>query len=152
MSDSGGSGPPPADGTAHNLSHHLRCAHVALRDAQGKTLRKHGLTVPQYACLQALAACPGLSTAGLARATLVTRQSIHTVLRSLQDLGLLARPAIAGTGRARPALLTDEGTARLQAAQDALQAVESRVRMAVPDDNMNDLLDHLNRVVFALTD
>ncbi|WP_272927449.1 MULTISPECIES: hypothetical protein [unclassified Streptomyces] len=40
----------------------------------------------------------------------------------------------------------------MQAAQDALQAVESRVRMAVPDDNMNDLLDHLNRVVFALTD
>ncbi|GHJ19095.1 hypothetical protein TPA0909_07090 [Streptomyces albus] len=113
------------------MGYRLKRAHAALRGAMDQALREHDLTVPQYACLEVLAARPGMSNADLARATFVTRQSMNVVLRGLQDQGLLTRPATAETGRARPATLTDEGMRRLDEAQKAVYAIESRMIHAI---------------------
>src|SRR4028118_1939771 len=80
----------------------LKQAASALRTAMDAALRPLELTVPQYACLELLGQRPGLSNAELARGAFVTRQSMHGVLRGLQDRGLLTRPASAPHGRARP--------------------------------------------------
>ncbi|MEU3720106.1 helix-turn-helix domain-containing protein [Streptomyces californicus] len=69
--------PGPVDSAVHYVHQHLRRTHAALRTAHDCAQREHGLTALQYACLHALGTHPGQSTAGLARATLVTRQSIH---------------------------------------------------------------------------
>ncbi|MHA6765581.1 MarR family winged helix-turn-helix transcriptional regulator [Streptacidiphilus sp. PAMC 29251] len=144
--------PHPAGDVLDHVGYRLKRAHAALRGAMDQALRGHGLTVPQYACLEVLAARPGLSNADLARATFVTRQSMNVVLRGLQGEGLLARPATAVTGRARPTTLTDEGLRRLNAAQKAVYAVEARMIEAIPADRLSALLEDFDRIAQALTD
>ncbi|GAB2734256.1 MarR family transcriptional regulator [Kitasatospora kifunensis] len=134
------------------MGYRLKRAHAALRSAMDQALREHDLTVPQYACLEVLAARPGLSNAELARATFVTRQSMNVLLRGLQEAGLLTRPASVETGRARPTTLTDEGRRRLNAAQGVVYAIEARMIQAIPDERLTELLEDLDRIVRALTD
>ncbi|WP_425824942.1 MarR family winged helix-turn-helix transcriptional regulator [Streptomyces fractus] len=144
--------PPTAQDVLAHVGHRLKRAHTALRGAMDQVLREHDLTVAQYACLEVLAACPGMSSAELARATFVTRQSMGVVLRGLQNEGLLTRPATAEKGRARPATLTDEGRHRLDAAQKAVYAVEARMIYAIPEERLTALLENFDQIVQALTD
>ncbi|MBI0383279.1 MarR family transcriptional regulator, partial [Streptomyces albiflaviniger] len=99
--------PHPAGDITEHVGYRLKRAAAALRGAMDKALREHGLTVPQYACLELLDERPGLSNAELARSTFVTRQSMNVVLRGLQDADLISRPATTDHGRALPAHLTD---------------------------------------------
>ncbi|MEV0276511.1 MarR family transcriptional regulator [Streptomyces sp. NPDC050610] len=144
--------PHPAADVLDHVGYRLKRAHAALRAAMDVVLREHGLTVPQYACLEVLAARPGMSNAELARATFVTRQSMNVVLRGLQDGGLLTRPSTVDHGRARPATLTGEGRRRLDAAQVAVYAIEARMVQAVPEGRLAALLDDFDRIAQALTD
>ncbi|MBB4928387.1 MarR family winged helix-turn-helix transcriptional regulator [Kitasatospora kifunensis] len=144
--------PHPAEDVLDHVGYRLKRAHAALRSAMDQALREHDLTVPQYACLEVLAARPGLSNAELARATFVTRQSMNVLLRGLQEAGLLTRPASVETGRARPTTLTDEGRRRLNAAQGVVYAIEARMIQAIPDERLTELLEDLDRIVRALTD
>lgn len=144
--------PHPAEDVLDHVGYRLKRAHAALRGAMDQALREHGLTVPQYACLEVLVARPGMSNAELARATFVTRQSMNVVLRGLQEDELLARPDTVGHGRARPVTLTDEGRRRLHAAQASVYAIEARMVRAVPEERLAGLLEDLDRVARALKD
>lgn len=130
----------PVPAVTATLGYRLKRASTALRGAMDQALREHGLTVPQYACLELLELHPGLSNADLARGTFVTRQSANVVLRGLQDGGLVSRPAVTDHGRALPAHLTDEGQRRLAAARADVYAIDSRLTDAVPADLLDDLL------------
>ncbi|MBB4935498.1 DNA-binding MarR family transcriptional regulator [Lipingzhangella halophila] len=105
----------------------LKQAHAALRTAMEEALRPLGLTVAQYACLELLGQRPGLSSSELARGAFVTRQSMHVVLRGLQDRGMLTRPDQAEYGRALPTQLTPAGQEELRAASAAVRAVEQQM-------------------------
>ncbi|GGP59724.1 MarR family winged helix-turn-helix transcriptional regulator [Saccharothrix coeruleofusca] len=131
------------------LGYRVKRAAAALRGALDRALREHDLTVPQYACLELLDQRPGLSNAELARGTFVTRQSMNTVLRGLQDSGLITRPAAADHGRALPAHLTEQGRRRLDAARSAVYAVDQRMTDAVPPERLADLLADLDRMAAA---
>ncbi|MEU1803554.1 MarR family transcriptional regulator [Streptomyces sp. NPDC019937] len=153
MKESSQAEPPhPAKDVLDHVGYRLKRAHAALRGAMDQALREHGLTVPQYACLEVLAARPGMSNAELARATFVTRQSMNVVLRGLQEDGLLARPDTVGHGRARPVTLTEAGWRRLHAAQASVYAIEARMVRAVPAERLAGLLEDLDRVARALKD
>lgn len=153
MQDSSREEPPhPAEDVLDHVGYRLKGAHAALRGAMDQALREYDLTVPQYACLEVLAARPGMSNAELARATFVTRQSMNVVLRGLQDEGLLTRPTAVDHGRARPATLTDEGRRRLDAAQAAVYAIEARMIHTIPEGRLAGLLEDLDRMARALTD
>ncbi|MEV8567046.1 MarR family transcriptional regulator [Streptomyces sp. NPDC051322] len=54
-------------------------------------LKPAGLTVPQYGALLFLSEQPGASAAGLARACGVTPPTMNTVLKNLQERGLIVR-------------------------------------------------------------
>ena len=97
--------------------------HVRMEEA----LKPLNLTVSQYSCLHRLRREPGISAAGLARATFVTRQSMNALLQQLIDRGLVARPTQAESGRALPALLTDAGAEALDAAQILVDGVQKRM-------------------------
>ncbi|MEW1599842.1 MarR family transcriptional regulator [Streptomyces sp. NPDC093808] len=117
-----------------------------------KALREHGLTVPQYSCLELLDEQPGLSNADLARGTFVTRQSANVVLRGLRDGGLITRPASAEHGRALPVHLTPAGQERLRAARGAVYAIEQRMISNVAPDRLAALLADLDAMAEALGD
>lgn len=130
----------------------LKRAAAALRAAMDEALRPLGLTVPQYACLEQLGQRPGLSVAELARATFVTRQSLHVVLQGLLERGLLSRPDQAPHGRALPARLTPAGARLLRRATRVVATVEQRMLTRLPVDQRARLRADLGDCVAALED
>ncbi len=100
---------------------------VALRPEVAAALSPLGLTLPEFVCLRILSMTPGLSSAELARHAGVTPQAMNTVLRKLEDLGAVARPASVSSGRALPASLTGAGQQLLQRAEAVVHAADSRI-------------------------
>ncbi|CAL9327396.1 MarR family winged helix-turn-helix transcriptional regulator [Streptomyces sp. enrichment culture] len=142
--------PHPAQDVTEHIGYRLKRTAAALRSAMDKALREHGLTVPQYSCLELLDEQPGLSNADLARGTFVTRQSANVVLRGLRDADLITRPASAEHGRALPVHLTPAGRDRLHAARGAVYAIEQRMISEVAPDRLAALLADLDAMTEAL--
>ena len=140
---------PDAD-LSRRMGYELKRAQAALRAAMDTALRRHGLTVPQYACLELLDQRPGLSNAELARGAFVTRQSMNVVLRGLQDSELVTRPPQAPHGRALPARLTAAGQHKLAAARATVIAIEQRMTDALPTQRAARVLADLGRMAQAL--
>lgn len=122
----------------------------ALRAAMEAALQPWSLTVPQYACLEQLGQRPGLSGAELARSVFVTRQSMHALLRGLEDRGLLVRPPTAPHGRALPTALTDAGRDALAGASRAVAAVEQAMLAGFDHDGLHRLRRDLAACTAAL--
>ncbi|GAA3763887.1 MarR family winged helix-turn-helix transcriptional regulator [Micromonospora maritima] len=133
-----------------SVGYALKRAAVALRAAMDRELRAVGLSVPQYACLRLLAHGTGLSGSELARGAFVTRQSMHVLLRGLQDRGLLARAAAAPRGRALPVALTEAGRDVLTRADEIVAGVERRMTSVLSEGARHRLLADLAACVDAL--
>ena len=105
----------------------LRQVQSSLRAAAEEALAPLDLTPSQAELLSSLAYGSQLSNAELARAALVTPQSMVELLRSLEARGLIVRrPALSG-GRAMPAELTTLGARRMLAVHLAMRDVEERL-------------------------
>lgn len=100
---------------------------AVLRPEVSAALSPLGLTLPEFVCLRVLSLTPGLSSAELARHASVTPQAMNTVLRKLEDLGVVARPASVSSGRALPASLTSQGHELLQQAEIVVRAADDRI-------------------------
>jgi DNA-binding MarR family transcriptional regulator len=100
---------------------------AALRPEVSAVLGPLGLTLPEFVCLRSISMSPGLSSAELSRHTNVTPQAMNTVLRKLQDIGAVARPASVSSGRALPATLTTQGRALLNRAEGAVRIADARI-------------------------
>jgi DNA-binding MarR family transcriptional regulator len=86
-----------------------------------------GVGLPEFVCLRILSMFPGQSSAELARNTNVSPQAMNLVLRGLQDMGAVARPATVSSGRALPARLTSKGRALLKRAEAAVHVADERL-------------------------
>ncbi|MFE7774890.1 MarR family winged helix-turn-helix transcriptional regulator [Streptomyces sp. NPDC057445] len=73
------------------LGFHLKRAEQALNATKHAVLKPAGLTVPQYAALLHLSDNPGISAAALARACGVTPPTMTTLLKNLNERGLIER-------------------------------------------------------------
>ncbi|MDD4865762.1 MAG: MarR family transcriptional regulator [Mycobacterium sp.] len=100
---------------------------AVLRPEVSAVLGPLGLTLPEFVCLRILSISPGLSSAELSRRTNVTPQAMNTVLRKLEDIGAVTRPASVSSGRALPATLTTRGRALLKRAESAVRTADSRI-------------------------
>ncbi|MEV4563872.1 MarR family transcriptional regulator [Nonomuraea sp. NPDC049419] len=140
------------DELGRSVGYQLKRVQAALRAAMDGVLRVHGLTTPQYSCLDVLGQRPGLSNAELARAVFVTRQSMNVLLQHLQEAGLVERPSTAPSGRALPARLTEAGRLRLAAAKADVLAVERRMNSPLTPVQAEELARLLARMAEALAD
>lgn len=100
---------------------------AALRPEVTAVLRPLELTLPEFVCMRILSMYPGMSSADLARQTNVTPQAMNTVLRKLEDVEVVARPATVPSGRALPATLTGAGRALLKRAEAAVREADARI-------------------------
>jgi DNA-binding MarR family transcriptional regulator len=100
---------------------------ATLRPQVTAELRGLGLGLPQFVCMRILSMSPGRSSAELARDTNVSPQAMDQMLRGLQDMGLVTRPTTVSSGRARPARLTEKGTALLRRAESAVRVADERM-------------------------
>lgn len=133
-----------------SLGYLVKEAASALRTAMEEALRPHGMTVTHYSCLELLAQRPGMSSSELARGAFVTRQSMHVVLQTLEQEGLLTRPPDATVGKVRPTQLTAQGRERLEGASAAVRGVELRMLAGLTDADRATALTTLRSMVGSL--
>lgn len=104
-----------------------RVANALRTEVTSEVLDPLGLAFPQYICMRILSKYPGRSNAELARDTNVTPQAMNMVLRSLEDRGLVVRPATVASGRSLPAQLTREGADLLKRTDSGVRAAERKL-------------------------
>jgi DNA-binding MarR family transcriptional regulator len=109
------------------LGYLLHRVMAALRPQVTAELKSLGIGLPEFVCMRILSMSPGRSNAELARDTSVTPQAMNLVLRGLEELGAVARPASVASGRALPAHLTGKGRALLKRAEMAVLAGDERI-------------------------
>lgn len=133
-----------------SLGYLLKEASSALRVAMEDVLRPLGMTVTRYSCLELLAQRPGLSNSDLARGAFVTRQSMNVLLQTLQEEGLVTRPARAPIGKILPTQLTPSGRRSLDQASAAVRAVEVKMLSGLTEDDQAAALRILRSMIVSL--
>src|SRR3954465_1881824 len=110
------------------LGFYVRRLEQVLAAAKAEALRDTGLTLPQYTVLLVLAASPGsFSAAQLARVSLVTPQTMSTIIANLEAKGLIARTRSAQHLQMLAITVTDAGRDLVEQAQAPTRAVEDRM-------------------------
>lgn len=132
------------------IGYQLKHLQSLLRSRMDETLRPIGLSTPQYACLELLRRSPGASNSELARGTFVTRQTMNTLLRGLQERALVTRPAKAETGRALPTTLTQEGEDVLDQAVARVERISALMVSGLDDTLKRHLGEALDLCIGAL--
>jgi DNA-binding MarR family transcriptional regulator len=123
-----------APGPDANLGYLFRLAHQRFRAALEDALQATGLSAQEYGILSVFETRPELSTAGLARITQVTRQTMHTAVIGLETAGLLERiPKNQRVVLIRP---TKHGLMTLKAATDRVRAVERAALAGLSHDEV----------------
>lgn len=99
-----------------------------LRRRFDAALRPHGLTARRFSVLAVLQARPGATSAELARAVLMTPQSMGALLDQLEADGHVEPRGRRGRGRAAPARLSREGGVLLASAAASVRALDDETR------------------------
>ncbi|MBS1695730.1 MAG: MarR family transcriptional regulator [Actinobacteria bacterium] len=119
---------------------------ATLRPYVTTELRPLGIGLPEFVCMRNLSLWPAQSNAELARHANVSPQAMNLVLRGLQDMGAVARPAAVSSGRALPARLTSKGKALLKRAEAAVQVADERLLAALTAAERHELKRLLDAV------
>lgn len=115
----------PSAASGDRLGVHIKQTEQRLIAAKTKTLKQFELTVPQYAALSTIAAADGISSAQVARACLVTPQTIGAVLAHLQGRRLIDRAPSAVHSGVLVCTATPEGAHLASRADSATLVIES---------------------------
>ena len=129
------------------IGYRLKEVQSLLRSRMEEALRPLGITVAQYVCLEILKSTPGASNAELARQAFVTRQTMNTLLRGLQERGLIERATHATKGRALPTMLTPQGEQMLAQATGRIREIEQRMVGGLSDTQRQELWDLLTACI-----
>jgi DNA-binding MarR family transcriptional regulator len=130
----------------------LRQAQLSLRRAIDAALRDLGLTTPQFSVLSVLDVEPGLSGADLARASMLTPQTVNGIVLALERAGRIERTPAPRDRRVLQVRLTESGRALLGTARTRVAAVEQRMTVALGDDQVAQLRAWLVACARALDD
>ena len=112
-------------GAADRVLYALRRAHQAVEAAKEHRLRSTGVTPAHYAALINIHTRPGLTGAELARILGVTPQNVTGLVGRLVARGLVERRPHTRHGHVLEIHLTDDGLARLAAADAEVDALEA---------------------------
>ena len=139
----GGAGPAPDDLPAWTL---VQTYHRVARRFSA-AFAASGLTAHQFGVLVQLHRQPGASQAALARAVLVTPQSMGPLLQQMTDDGLVhrVRPPVRGTAAAVE--LTDHGRTMLAATFPAVSAINQPAALGLTRAEAAELNRLLHRVL-----
>ncbi|WP_207401099.1 MarR family winged helix-turn-helix transcriptional regulator [Actinomadura roseirufa] len=135
---------------SERLGTHFKRAEQALNAAKSAAVKPSGLTVPQYAALLHLSAHPGISAAALARACSVTPPTMNTVLKNLQEHGLIERTAHEWHRNILETRITAEGEAALERADVRAVLVERGLAAEFTDAERDTLVALLARAAAYL--
>ncbi|MFE7057373.1 MarR family winged helix-turn-helix transcriptional regulator [Streptomyces californicus] len=133
------------------LGNRIKRAEQALIARKTQALRPFGLTVPQYSVLLLLSLFPdGMSAAQLARESMVTPQTMSTVLANLEKHGLTEREPSPLHQKVVVNRLTRSGRAALKKADKEAVRVEDGLRAAFTPEEFERFEDYLERAIDVL--
>jgi DNA-binding MarR family transcriptional regulator len=132
------------------LGSHIKRAEQALGAAKSAALKPAGLTVPQYAALLCLSDSPGISAAALARACGVTAPTMNTVLKNLQERGLIERTPHEWHKNVLETRFTERGAAVIADADGRAVRVERALAGEFTEEEAAQLKNLLGRCVALL--
>ncbi|MEV6952452.1 MarR family transcriptional regulator [Streptomyces sp. NPDC051183] len=132
------------------IGSHIKRAEQALLAAKNAAVKSAAVTVPQYTALLWLSEKPGISAAGLARLCGVTPPTMNTVLKNLQERGLIERTPHELHGNVLETRLTDEGRAVMEVADAGAVAVERSLAQEFTGEERELLVRLLGRCVERL--
>ncbi len=115
-----------------------RVANALRSEVTATVLEPMGLAFPQYICMRILSKFPDRSNAELARDTNVSPQAMNMVIRSLEERGLVTRPASVSSGRSLPAQLTGAGQDLLARTDKGVRAAERRLMTNLTSDQRHE--------------
>jgi DNA-binding MarR family transcriptional regulator len=121
----GESQPPTLVYLVGRLNHGIR------RELQ-RRLATHNLSLPELTALSGLQRRPGLSTARLARRSLVTPQAMNIIIAELETRGLVQRRVDPSHRRILEARLTPAGRGLLRRVDPIVEALETELLQDVP--------------------
>ena len=143
-----GSGDPAR--TEESLGKLLKRSEQTLLRAKSAAVKTVGLTLPQYVALAALAERPGITSAELARACLVSPQAMMVVLKAMEEQGLVERTPHPRHQTVLEIHLTRVGGEVLSAAHKRAEPIEQRITEALSDREINALRALLRRCIEAV--
>ncbi|CAM5567921.1 hypothetical protein SAVIM338S_04771 [Streptomyces avidinii] len=132
------------------IGSHVKRAEQALLGAKNAAVKPAAVTVPQYAALLWLSEKPGISAAALARLCGVTPPTMNTVLKNLQERGLIERTPHELHRNVLETRLTDEGRSVMEVADTAAVSVERRLAAAFTAQEREQLIGLLGRCAEVL--
>lgn len=115
----------PPSGAPDRVLYALRLAHQSVEAAKEERLRPTGVTPAHYAALVNIHARPGLTGAELARVLRVSPQNITGLVARLTDRGLVERRPHGRHDHVLEIHLTEQGHARLAAADAEVTTLEA---------------------------
>jgi DNA-binding MarR family transcriptional regulator len=105
----------------------LRRAEQALLRAKSAALKGVGVTLAQYVALAELDRQPGITSAALARACLVSPQAMMVALKAMEEQGLVVRTPHARHPNVLELHITGAGREALAAGRAQVAPIETRV-------------------------
>ncbi|MBQ0868059.1 MarR family transcriptional regulator [Streptomyces sp. A73] len=127
------------------LGSYIKDAANALMTTKHAVLRPSGLTVAQYAALLQLAENPGMPAAALARACRVTAPTMNTILKNLQQRGLITRTPHSWHRNVLETRLTEAGAEAVAEADRSAVRVERGLAAEFTDEERAQLIALLER-------
>jgi DNA-binding MarR family transcriptional regulator len=109
------------------ISYLVKWVERGLRVQLDAALAPHGLTTPEYTALSVLRQRDGLSSAQLARRTLVTAQAMNQLVISLERRRFITRTPDLANARVQKASLTAKARRLLDTCDDATSSIEARL-------------------------
>lgn len=128
----------------------IKQAEQALMAAKTNTLKPVELTVAQYAALFVLGTTPEASAAQLARACLVSPQTMATIISNLEAKGLVERRASPMHQRLKETRLTDNAVPVLEEADRAAMKIETALAAEFTPQEFDALHELLGRAITTL--
>jgi DNA-binding MarR family transcriptional regulator len=119
--------------------------HLLLAPRLARTLAPLGLSPTQFGVLVQLDNTPGATSSELARACLMTPQSMSELLPGLEAAGHVRRDAT-GRGRPAPVHLTDAGREVLARATPLVEAADGPAALGLTTEELTTLTTLLHRV------
>ena len=126
-------------------------AHHTFASAMDTALRPHGLSRAQFGTLSVVVRQPGLSSADLARAVMVTPQAINLLVTSLERDGLVERRPHPTHGRILEIHATKRGIRRLDQAYPAVIELEDRISAGMNERQVATIKRWLVQTALTLT-
>ncbi len=125
----------------------IRRAARAITRLYDHRLSPKGMTTTQYAILGTLAEGGDLPLTELAEHLGMDRTTLYRTLAPLERAGLVS--ILSGRGRAKSAHLTDRGRTARNGAKSEWATAQERVLADLPQDQWDNLLGTLNKLIEA---